>query len=125
MKTKQRTNWEMTVPALLADAARLAGLDANITDCKPQTFAEKMAFGTKRVHHKNSFLYCDAVDACFFYTESRQPVVCFTARWGIGYKDITDQTRILNTFGKINTMLSFMKRLADEYTKAENEGQLI
>lgn len=97
---------------LLHAAARLSHMDGHVRDTGV-TAAERVMqmFGGKRnTPRKVSYLYCDAVDACFFY-QNDEACCTFTARWFAGARDLT----MLGTVGAlVETMLGNMQRLAEE-----------
>ena len=68
---------------MLHDAARAANMDGHVTSTPPSTMAERAMTwwgGRKNTPRKNSYLYCDSVDACFFYTADGTPTVTITRR---------------------------------------------
>ena len=75
---------------ILRGSAVLCGLDGHITCDVGTSAAERMMRGSSRARnpHKNSYLRCDSVDACFFI-ENDLPFVTFTARWGLLSKDLS------------------------------------
>lgn len=76
---------------MLHRAARSSNMDGHIVATPPATMAEHAMtrFGGKAsTPRKNSYLYCDSVDACFFYGPTGAPTVTFTARWTYGAKDL-------------------------------------
>jgi len=100
---------------LLHDAARLTGLDSHIYDGKPQTAAEHLMVrtgGLKDEPRKNSYLFCDTVDACFYYNGKRA-CCTFTARWFAGAADL-EPVKIAKAMQIVSDMLENMQRLADE-----------
>lgn len=77
--------------SMLQRAARASSMDGHIVATPPVTMAEyaMTRFGGKKgTPRKNSYLYCDSVDACFFYGPTGAPTVTFTARWTYGAKNI-------------------------------------
>lgn len=77
--------------SMLHRAARSSNMDGHIVATPPATMAEHAMtrFGGKAsTPRKNSYLYCDSVDACFFYGPTGAPTVTFTARWTYGAKDL-------------------------------------
>lgn len=77
---------------MLHDAARASGMDDHIvSEPPPGTMAERVMTwfgGRKNTPRKNSYLYLDSVDACFFYSNIGVPTVTLTARWSCGAKDL-------------------------------------
>lgn len=71
---------------------------------------------------KNSYLYCDSVDACFFYGPTGAPTVTFTARWTYGAKDLD---RLGEAAELIKTMLYNMTvESVLENLTADSKGNL-
>lgn len=91
--------------SMLHRAARSSNMDGHIVATPPVTMAEHAMtrFGGKAsLPRKNSYLYCDSVDACFFYVPTGAPTVTFTARWTYGAKDLD---KLGETAELIKTML--------------------
>ena len=67
----------------LYNAARRVGLDARITYMERKgdahTYAEKLMLNSDRkgMPYKSSYLYCDALDTCFFFDHDG-----LLAQWG-------------------------------------------
>ena len=74
--------------------------------------------GKKNTPRKMSFLYCDAVDACFYFCNDKA-CCTFTARWFAGAKDL-DHLQAAGAL--IKAMLHNMQTLADEAAAEEQEG---
>lgn len=67
----------------LREAAHDAHINDRIVTSSPQTLAERgmTMFGSTRATPRiRSYLYCDAVDACFYYAGA-VPSVVVAARW--------------------------------------------
>lgn len=100
---------------IIHDSARECGLDSHITYSEKRsdlyTMAEKdmgwMGF-SKNMPHKNSYLYCDSVDACFYISREDMACVTFAARWFAGSKDLTLE-RMEIALMYINSMLDAMQ----------------
>ena len=106
---------------LLHDAARLCGMDGHIQTVG-STAAEKIMLyfgGKKNTPRKMSYLYCDSVDACFYFSNNK-PCCVITARWFAGAKDLTDD-KMLTAVSQIRDMLTKMQELTDAYLKASTE----
>jgi hypothetical protein len=74
----------------------------------------QMFGGKKNTPRKMSYLYCDSVDACFYF-QGDMACCTLTARWFTGAKDIIR----LNDVGVlISKMLENMQGLADGVIKA-------
>lgn len=97
--------------AFLHDAAQLSQMNGHV-QTSGNTAAERimqMFGGKRRTPRKMSYLYCDAVDACFYYYNDRA-CCTFTARWFAGSKDFER----LGAAGKqVETMLDYMQKFAD------------
>lgn len=91
--------------SMLHRAARSSNMDGHIVTTPPATMAERAMtrFGGKAsTPRKNSYLYCDSVDVCFFYGPTDAPTVTSTARWTYGAKDLD---RLSEAANLIKTML--------------------
>lgn len=107
---------------MLHDAARASGMDGHIvSEPPPGTMAERVMTwfgGRKNTPRKNSYLYLDSVDACFFYSNLGTPTVTLTARWSCGAKDLD---RLADAAELIKTMLQNMKAQAEKAEAPKNE----
>ena len=100
---------------ILYESCRECGLDGHIVVSEKKsdlhTVAEK-AMGWlgwyKNIPYKNSYLYFDSVDACFFISSNNIASVAFTARWCVGSKDLS-LTRFEKGVSIINKMLETMQ----------------
>ena len=105
---------------LIHNACRECGLDGHVKWIEGkqdvQSWAEKIAerFRNKRnMPIKNSYMYCDQLDMCFFYTEWDLPVVTYAGYAGVKDTDIT-QGKLGQAFRKAREVLEAMRRLATE-----------
>ena len=105
---------------LIQKACRECGLDGHVKWIERkqdvQSWAEKIAerFRHKRnMPIKNSYMYCDQLDMCFFYTEWDLPVVTYAGYTGVNDTDIT-QGKLEQAFRKAREVLEAMRRLATE-----------
>lgn len=105
---------------LIHNACRECGLDGHVKWIEGkqdvQSWAEKIAerFRNKRnMPIKNSYMYCDQLDMCFFYTEWDLPVVTYAGYAGVNDTDIT-QGKLGQAFRKAREVLEAMRRLATE-----------
>mgnify|MGYP000724286058 FL=1 len=105
---------------LIHNACRECGLDGHVKWIEGkqdvQSWAEKIAerFRNKRnMPIKNSYMYCDQLDMCFFYTEWDLPVVTHAGYAGVNDTDIT-QGKLGQAFRKAREVLEAMRRLATE-----------
>lgn len=112
---------------LIHKACRECGLDGHVkwieTRKDTQTWAEKIAerFRQNRnIPVKNSYMYCDQLDMCFFYTAWDLPVVTYAGFAGVNDKDITEG-QLEQAFRKAREVLEAMRRLAAE--EAEHDIQ--
>lgn len=109
----------------LYQAARRVGLDAHITYMERKsdayTCAEKLMLNSYRkgMPYKASYLYCDTVDACFFFDYDGKAVVTFSARWSHGAKDLGKP--IKDGFGYIQKMLDAMTDEADKWLRGNRD----
>ena len=107
---------------MLHDAARASGMDGHIvSEPPPGTMAERVMTwfgGRKNTPRKNSYLYLDSVDACFFYSNFGTPTVTLTARWSCGAKDLD---RLADAAELIKTMLRAMKEQTEKAEAPKNE----
>lgn len=79
----------------LREAAHDAHINDRIVTSTPQTLAERgmTMLGSTRVTPRiRSYLYCDAVDACFYYAGA-VPSVVVTARWTADSPDIAEGSK--------------------------------
>lgn len=108
---------------ILHDSARECNLDSHIVISESKrdlgTVAEK-ALGWmawyKNIPHKNSYLFFDSVDACFFISSNNTPSVIFTARWSIGSRDIEDMRKFEIAIPIINKMLETIQCKINEFS---------
>ena len=111
--------------SMLQRAARASGMDGHIVAQPPATMAERAMTwfgGKKNTPRKNSYLYCDSVDACFFYGPTGAPTVTFTARWTYGARDLD---KLSETAELIKTMLYNMSvESVLENLTADSKGNL-
>lgn len=111
---------------VLHDSARECDLDSHVAIAEKQsdlqTQAERMMgrMSYTKNPHKNSYLYLDSVDGCF-YIEREQACVTFTARWGVGSKDLSGG-RMEKALISINKMLETMQcKINDAIRGGEDE----
>lgn len=105
---------------LIYKACRECGLDGLVKRIKgkkdAQTWAERLSarFADGReMPIKNSYMYCDQLDMCFFYTAWDLPVVTYAGFAGVNDKDITEG-QLEQAFRKAREVLEAMRRLAAE-----------
>jgi hypothetical protein len=105
----------------LYNAARKAGMGAHIEYMERKsdahTYAEKIMLNAYRrgMPYKPSYLYCDTVDACFYFDYDGQACVSFSAQWRNGAKDLGKPIR--EAFGYIQNMLDAMTNEADKWLR--------
>lgn len=114
--------------SMLHRAARSSNMDGHIVATPPVTMAEHAMtrFGGKAsTPRKNSYLYCDSVDACFFYGPTGAPTVTFTARWTYGAKDIDklgETAELIKTMLYNMTVESVLENLAADSGRGTEDG---
>lgn len=103
---------------ILHDSAKEIGIDSHIVvaDKKSDlhTQAEQMMGNMSHFKnpHKNSYLFMDSVDACF-YIYREIACVTFAAKWGAGSKDLSVE-RFEKAIITINKMLETMQLKINE-----------
>lgn len=100
---------------------RQAGV-AIIVTSTPQTLAERgmtMLGSTRATPRIRSYLYCDAVDACFYYAGA-VPSVVVTARWTADSPDIAEGSKKLQIAAEV---VRRMMTAMDKAMKAEKDRQ--
>lgn len=105
---------------LIYQACKEVGLDGHISwidkKCEAQTWAERIAVrfkGTEQLPVKNSYMYCDKLDMCFFYGPQDTPQMAYAGYVTAASSDITEG-KLIEAFRKANTVLQAMQRLAKE-----------
>lgn len=105
---------------LISAACKRAGIDTHIRwiESKKQadTWAEKIAVrfkGDSILPVKNSFMYCDTLDMCFFYNQQGTPIMTYAGYVMAGCKDIAEG-KLIKAFRKAEQVLNHMKELAEE-----------
>ena len=83
----------------------------------PERQAEPTAVACKQVGQqfpmKNSYMFCDTLDMCFFYGPGDTPKVAYAGHAGADERDITEG-KLVEAFRKADAVLRAMKRLAGE-----------
>ncbi|MBS6510606.1 MAG: hypothetical protein KH334_02800 [Clostridiales bacterium] len=104
---------------LIATACKEAGLDGHIKWIKrakdAQTWAERIAErfrNSRQLPVKNSYMYCDKLDMCFFYGETGTPHMAYAGYVTASSPDITEG-KLLEAFRRARQILSTMKELAE------------
>lgn len=99
-------------------ACREAGLDGHVKwiERKTQagTWAEKIAVQFKKrdpLPVKNSYMYCDTLDMCFFYGPGDTPSMAYAGLVSVDDTDIKEG-KLLEAFKKARQVLGTMKELA-------------
>jgi hypothetical protein len=100
---------------IIHDGARECSLDGHVAVAEKKselsTLAEKgmgMFDWYKSISHKNSYLYFDSVDACFYISDNNRACVIFSAKWIVGSKDLSIE-RFEKAIANINKMLETMQ----------------
>lgn len=105
---------------LIAIACKESGLDGHIKwierSSDAHTWAERIANGirlgnVKRLPVKNSYMYCDTLDMCFFYIKD-VPYMSYAGYVTVNSKDIMED-RLIKAFQTAKQVLSRMKELAE------------
>ena len=104
---------------LITAACHEAGLTAHVrwiaNKRQAETWAERIAMrfkGTSPMVFKNSYMYCDTLDMCFFYTPQGVPQVAYAGYATADSADIT-KGKLVEAFRKADTVLRRMKGLAE------------
>jgi hypothetical protein len=110
---------------ILYESSRECNLDAHITQCEKKsdlaTIAQRIMGWTgfiKNNPHKQSYLYFDSVDSCFYIDNHDNACVTFGARWIVGSKDLTI-SKFERALMIINKMLETMQ---DKINQVLREG---
>lgn len=100
---------------LISAACKEAGLDGHIrwieTQKQAGTWAEKIAMQFKDKDSfpvKNSFMYCDTLDMCFFYDPHGVPRMTYAGFASAVSPDITEG-KLIEAFRKAKQVLDAMK----------------
>jgi len=108
---------------LIAKACKEAGLDSHIRwiakKNEAQTWAERIAVqfkGAGQLPVKNSYMYCDKLDMCFFYGPQDTPQMSYAGYVTAASSDITEG-KLVEAFRKADTVLQAMKQLAEKEEK--------
>lgn len=112
---------------LISAACKEAGLDSHIRRIErrkeAQTWAEKIAVQFMQTGQqfpvKNSYMFCDTLDMCFFYGPGDTPKVAYAGHAGADERDITEG-KLVEAFRKADAVLRAMKRLAGEEAQHGN-----
>lgn len=111
----------------LREAAHEAHINDRIVTSTPQTLAERgmTMFGSTRAAPRiRSYLYCDAVDACFYYAGAVPSVVVAArwtaARWTADSPDIAEGSKKLQIAAEV---VRRMMTAMDKAMKAEKDRQ--
>ncbi len=100
-------------------ACKDAGLDGHVKwierKAQAQTWAEKIAVrfkGKDPLPVKNSYMYCDTLDMCFYYEPDGTPGMTYAGYVTADSADIKDG-KLMEAFRKARHVLGIMKELAD------------
>jgi hypothetical protein len=109
---------------ILYNACRKCNLDAHIVSAEKVSELYTLAeigikkFGTNfKTPHKNSYLFCDSVDACFYITDHDFPCVNITAKLTAGSKDLTIE-RVEKALSTINELLNAIQAEIEKIKKS-------
>ena len=105
---------------LISLACKEVGVDSHIRFIErrkeAQTWAETIAVqfmqSGQQFLVKNSYMFCDTLDMCFFYGPGDTPRVAYAGHAGADERDIADG-KLLEAFRKADMILRAMKRLAE------------
>lgn len=109
---------------IIEAACKTANLGAHITKITSKssasTWAERIAVqyraGNTAMPVKNSYMYCDTLDMCFFFLNGHTPAVAYA---GYAVALSADATGgLVNAFAKANEVLRYMV----EYQKKEEKA---
>lgn len=102
---------------IIRAACREAGLEGHIKWIErasdAQTQAEKLAYRFKwkdRFPVKNSYMYCDTLDMCFYFAGDN-PAVSYSGYFIYGKGDL-ENGRLIDAFVRANGVLRLMELLA-------------
>lgn len=118
---------------LIRKACRAAGLDSHVRVIKRKkdatTWAEKIAVRFMRdgqqLPVKNSFMYCDTLDMCFFYGPADTPFFTY-AGYAMAHSPDNAEGLLVEAFRKAGDVLHEMKLLANaENTPPQQEGETV
>ena len=105
---------------IISTACWEANLDGHIkwieSEKQVQTWAERIAIqlkGSKTFPVKNSYMYFDMFDMCFFFDKTGKPVVSCAGCFVLDGLDITEE-KLLGAFRRARQVLSTMKELSEE-----------
>lgn len=105
---------------LISTACKEAGLDSHIRWIKRAkdagTWAERIAERFREGRDmpvKNSYMYCDTLDMCFFYDRAEKPHMTYAGYATASSPDITEG-KLVKAFEKAQEVLKAMSRLAAE-----------
>ncbi len=107
----------------ITKACKTLGLDGHITwhtkAVDAYTWAEKISArfrnGRRPRPVKNSYMYCDTLDMCFFYggEHGDMPYMTYAGFVTADSRDITEK-KLVNAFEKATFVLKEMRRIAKE-----------
>ena len=110
-------------------ACREAGLDGHVKwiERKTQagTWAEKIAVQFKErdpLPVKNSYMYCNTLDMCFFYGQGDTPSMAYAGQVSVDNTDIKEG-KLLEAFKKARQVLGTMKELAAKQEESNHLQQ--
>lgn len=90
-----------------------------------RTWAEKNMVGRdyrKGMPYKRSFLWCDTVDICFYFSTNDKACATMSGSWWAGCRDISSGNAIM-AVEKIGKMLDYMQLKANETITTLNGGE--
>ena len=123
-KIKKRRQEEM-----ISEACCRAGVDSHVQwiiykkDAVNFPMKTAVSWNTLPVPVKNSFMYCDSLNMCFFYTDSNIATVAYSGYATLG-RDLGNEDKLIAAFRKAKEILKFMQELMDaEMRKADANSE--
>lgn len=114
----------------ITEACKEAGLDGHITwhnrATDAHTWAERISVRFRNSRQprpvKNSYMFCDSLDMCFFYSGPQYdiPYMTYAGYVTADSSDITDN-KLTEAFNKAGKVLRIMKQLAEKYSGNESK----
>lgn len=117
---------------MITAACNRAGLDGHIKWIRKKsdvhTWAERVAFlnpfggmvGKRPV--KNSHMYCDTLDMCFYYNHAGVATVSYAGRAELNRADMRDG-KLIEAFQKAKVVLEYMQELMDAENWQEDQAE--
>ena len=103
---------------MIHDACRRLDLDGHITWIGYKKDAVKLpekiavSWNSLPLPVKNSLMYCEALDMCFFYTDNNIATVAYSG-YATLRRDLGNEDKLISAFQKAKEILKFMQELMD------------